>query len=120
MAFQIADDILDYSAAQEKLGKAVGDDFREGKLTAPVIIALQDADAAERAFWQRTMVDREQAPADLAAAQAILKRHDALRRGADIARAHAEAAIRALSAAPDGPFAPVLAALAHYTVDREF
>lgn len=55
MAFQIVDDVLDYSAAQEKLGKTVGDDFREGKMTAPIILALEKADDDERAFWARTM-----------------------------------------------------------------
>lgn len=120
MAFQIADDILDYSAAQEKLGKTVGDDFREGKLTAPVIIALAEADTTERAFWQRTMVDKAQEPADLAAAQAILRKHDALKRGADLARAHAAKAVESLAIAPESPLKPLLAALADYTVDREF
>ena len=120
MAFQIADDILDYSAAQEKLGKTVGDDFREGKLTAPVIIALSGADEAERAFWHRTMVDKAQTPSDLPAAQALLRKHDALKRGADLARAHAAKAVESLGIAPEGPLKPLLADLAAYTVDREF
>jgi octaprenyl-diphosphate synthase len=120
MAFQIADDILDYSAAQEKLGKTVGDDFREGKLTAPVIIALTAADDTERAFWHRTMVEKAQTPADLPAALAILKKHDALKRGADLARAHAAKAVESLGITPEGPLKPLLAGLAAYTVDREF
>ncbi|MBU0799935.1 MAG: polyprenyl synthetase family protein [Alphaproteobacteria bacterium] len=120
MAFQIADDILDYSATQEKLGKTVGDDFREGKLTAPVILALADADADERAFWHRTMVEKDQKPDDLATAQSLLARHNALKRGADLARAHATKAAECLANAPDTPFRPLLAELAHYTVDREF
>lgn len=120
MAFQFADDILDYSAAQEKLGKTVGDDFREGKLTAPVILALAKADADERAFWHRTMVDKNQTAADLATAQSILKRHDALRHGATLARAHAQKAADSLAAMPESPFKPLLQDLALYTVEREY
>jgi octaprenyl-diphosphate synthase len=120
MAFQYADDILDYSATQEKLGKTVGDDFREGKLTAPVIIALSAASDEERAFWQRTMPDKNQTPEDLATAQKILNRHEALIQGAARARAHAQRAIDALAHIPPTPLKSLLAALALYTVEREF
>lgn len=120
MAFQIADDILDYSAAQEKLGKTVGDDFREGKLTAPVILALADASAGERAFWHRTMVEKDQQSDDLATAQTILKRHNALARGADMARAHAAKAVGMLELAPENALRPLLTELISYTVEREF
>src|SRR3546814_14519121 len=53
IAFQLVDDVLDYSALQAELGKAVGDDFRDGKITLPVVLALQRGDAAERAFWRQ-------------------------------------------------------------------
>lgn len=120
MAFQIADDILDYSAAQGKLGKTIGDDFREGKLTAPVILALAEANDEERAFWQRTMMDKQQTPSDLATAQIILKKHNSLSRGAELARNHAARAVKSLEKAPQNHLRPLLAELAQYTVDREF
>src|SRR5690606_11072016 len=62
IAFQISDDALDYAADSEQLGKTIGDDFREGKMTAPVIFALQGADAQGRRFWTRTLADKIQTP----------------------------------------------------------
>lgn len=120
IAFQIADDILDYSANQAKLGKAVGDDFREGKMTAPVIIALAAANDEERAFWTRTMGDRQQDDSDLVRAHAILKRHDAIAKALTMAREYAQKAREALAEAPDSEFRALLDTLALYTVDREF
>lgn len=120
IAFQIADDVLDYSANREKLGKTVGDDFREGKMTAPVILALQKANDEERAFWKRTMEDKQQDDSDLIRAQSILSRHGALQGGLALARDYAQKAREALAEAPDSPLRATLDALALYTVDREF
>lgn len=120
MAFQIADDILDYTADQAKLGKTVGDDFREGKLTAPVILALAEASDEERAFWTRTMAERKQTEADLAAAQAILTRHDAFNRGLALARGYAEKARQALMTAPAGDLRDALADVLAFSVDRAY
>lgn len=120
IAFQIADDVLDYSANQEKLGKAVGDDFREGKMTAPILMALAEADESERAFWTRTMGERIQTDEDLGTAQALLLKHDALKKGLDLALQYAEKAQKILSKAPPGLYRDTLAALALYTVRRDF
>ncbi len=120
IAFQIADDILDYSAKQEKLGKTVGDDFREGKMTAPVILAFAKGNEEERAFWKRTIEEREQDDSDLVRAQSILTRHGALEQGLTMARDYAQKAREALAEAPDSPLRATLDALASYTVDREF
>lgn len=78
IAFQLVDDALDYSAKQALLGKSVGDDFREGKITLPVLIAFGRSSEAERAFWRRTLERVEQAPEDLAHAQELLERHRAI------------------------------------------
>ena len=120
MAFQIADDVLDYAAEREKLGKAIGDDFREGKLTAPVILALESANDEERAFWARTMSDLDQSEEDLARAIEILNKHDALERGLDIAKDFANKAQAALDKI-DGQDAlrQIMKELALYTVYRE-
>lgn len=120
IAFQIADDVLDYSAKQEKLGKTVGDDFREGKMTAPVILALQKANDEERAFWKRTMEDKSQDDSDLVRAQSLLARHNALKDGLSMARDYAQKAREALAEAPDSPLRATLDALALYTVERDF
>ena len=70
IAFQLIDDVLDYAAAQETLGKTVGDDFHEGKITLPVILAFRRGDGAERAFWRRVVEDpvQDAAGKDLAGA----------------------------------------------------
>jgi octaprenyl-diphosphate synthase len=78
IAFQLVDDALDYSAKQALLGKSVGDDFREGKITLPVLLAFARGSETERAFWRRTLERLEQAPDDLAHAQALIERHRAI------------------------------------------
>ncbi len=65
IAFQLVDDALDYAADQATLGKTVGDDFREGKITLPVLVAYGAGDAAAKAFWRRTIEASEQGDADL-------------------------------------------------------
>jgi octaprenyl-diphosphate synthase len=118
MAFQLVDDALDYAADQGQLGKAVGDDFREGKLTYPILLAYQAGDARERAFWQRTIEQSDQGEADLAEAMALMARHDAI--GGTIARAElfAAEARSALALLPADPLRDLLAAAADYAVAR--
>ncbi len=118
MAFQITDDILDYTGNQASLGKTIGDDFREGKLTAPVILAMQDASGDEHAFWSRTMGERRQTPDDLAQAIAILNRHNAFARGMDMARAYAQKSEQALLQAKDGPLRAALHDVLDFTLNR--
>jgi octaprenyl-diphosphate synthase len=65
LAFQLVDEALDYSGEQAKLGKSVGDDFREGKITLPVLLSFRRGDAEERAFWQRTLEAGEMGEEDL-------------------------------------------------------
>ena len=78
IAFQLIDDALDFSAKQEALGKAVGDDFREGKITLPIILAFARGNDEERAFWRRTMEDLDQNDGDIDYAQGLLAKHKAL------------------------------------------
>jgi octaprenyl-diphosphate synthase len=120
IAFQIADDVLDYSANQEKLGKTVGDDFREGKITAPILYALESANDEEKIFWKRVLEDKDQSDSDLVRAQSILRRHGALDKSVALARSYAQKAREALAEAPDSPIRAHLDALASYTVDRDF
>ena len=84
IAFQLVDDALDYAADQAVLGKTVGDDFREGKITLPVLVAYQAGDAADRDFWRRTIEASEQNEADLDRALHLMR---ALRRHPRHARA---------------------------------
>ena len=85
VAFQLIDDALDYSAREALLGKTVGDDFVDGKITLPVIIAFARGSEAERVFWRRTLERQEQTADDLEHAQMLLQKHGAL--VATIARA---------------------------------
>ena len=118
IAFQIVDDLLDYGGATQTIGKNVGDDFRERKLTLPVIKAIAAADAEERAFWQRTIGQGRQDEGDLETALAILRRRGAL----DAARADAfdwaRRAKTALEVAPDRPLRAILSDLADFVVSR--
>ena len=79
IAFQLIDDALDYSGDSTRMGKSVGDDFREGKITLPVILAFLRGGQEERTFWQRVMEAQEQRPEDLQAAIGLMTRHGALK-----------------------------------------
>lgn len=118
IAFQLVDDALDYAAEQERLGKTVGDDFREGKITLPVLLAYARGDEAERGFWRRTLEGREQGDADLAAAQALILRHGALRDTLARARDYGEAALTALHSLPDCAERRALAGIVAFCIDR--
>jgi octaprenyl-diphosphate synthase len=102
IAFQLVDDMLDYSARQAELGKTVGDDFREGKITLPVVLALRSADEAEHGFWRRTLEDLVQEAGDLDHAIELMKRHGTLLATLERARHYGEAARRALAPFRDG------------------
>ena len=118
IAFQLVDDALDYAADQAKLGKTVGDDFREGKMTLPILVAYAAGDAEERAFWQRTVEDSEQTEDDLAHAMELMTRHNAIGATLDRAAASAAQAKASLSIFPDSPIKSCLLAVADFTVSR--
>jgi len=102
IAFQLIDDMLDYSARQTELGKTVGDDFRDGKLTLPVVLALHAADDRERRFWRRTLEKMQQHEDDLPHAIELMHRHGTLQATLERAREYGAAARRALATFPDG------------------
>jgi octaprenyl-diphosphate synthase len=118
IAFQIADDLLDYQGAAEATGKNAGDDFRERKLTLPVIKAVAEADAEERAFWTRTIEKGDQRDGDLQRALDILDRHDTLARTRADAMAWSDRAKAAMQKLPDHELRRILIDLADYVVAR--
>jgi octaprenyl-diphosphate synthase len=118
IAFQIADDLLDYQGDASATGKNVGDDFRERKLTLPVIKAIAKADTEERAFWTRTIEKGRQEDGDLDHALSLLNKHDTLSATRDDAMAWAAQAKDALHALPDHPLRGMLHDLADYVVAR--
>jgi len=122
IAFQLIDDVLDYSARQEKLGKAIGDDFREGKITLPVILAFRRGDDEERTFWRRTLEDLEQAPADadLRRAIGLLEKHRCLADAVQRARHYGAIARDALGLFPDGPVKTAMLGIVDFSVERAY
>jgi octaprenyl-diphosphate synthase len=118
IAFQLVDDALDYAADQEVLGKTVGDDFREGKITLPVLAAYARGDAAERAFWHRTIEASDQTDADLQQAMRLIDMRGAIGVTLDRAAHFAGVAKQGLAPFPDSRLRRSLAAVADYTVSR--
>ncbi len=119
-AFQLVDDLLDYGGLTSVIGKSVGDDFREGKLTLPVIYAREAADVRDRKFWDRVMGDREQHDGDLAHAIHLIRSSGAAERTLEAARVESAAAQSALARAARGAFHDELASLADYCVNRAY
>lgn len=120
IAFQLVDDVLDYSAEQASLGKTVGDDFREGKITLPIVLAFAQGDETEKAFWRRCLEDLEQTDADIAEAMRLMHKYGALEEAMNRARGFAEKARQALAPFPDLPEKAALLDLAEFTVARHF
>jgi octaprenyl-diphosphate synthase len=118
IAFQIADDVLDYGGVSAVIGKNAGDDFRERKMTLPVIRAVAAASPEERAFWVRTIEKGEQGAGDLSQAQALMSRHHALEAARAAAYGWAQTAEDALSALPDHPIRAMLSDLTRHVVAR--
>ena len=117
IAFQIVDDLLDYGGT-EATGKNIGDDFRERKLTLPVIKAVAAADDAERGFWQRTIEKGRQGDGDLDEALRLLARHGAMEATRADALGWVARAKAALDPLPDHPIKGLLDGLADYVVAR--
>ena len=118
IAFQMADDLLDWQGDASKTGKNVGDDFRERKLTLPLIRAIAAANEEERAFWQRTIEKGRQEDGDLETARGLLDRHGALASTRDTALGWADTAKAALAGLPDHRLTGLLSDLADYVVER--
>ncbi len=120
LAFQLVDDALDYSGKQSLLGKSVGDDFREGKITLPVVLAYRRGPEDERAFWKRTLEEGEQRDADLETAIGYMEQHAALKD--TIERAHHYGAIArdALEIFPDSDHKSALMDAVTFTITRDY
>ncbi len=118
IAFQIADDLLDYGGDTTATGKNLGDDFRERKLTLPVIKAVAKADEDERTFWQRTIEKGDQREGDLDQALSLIAKHGTM----DETRSHAlgwsSKAKDALEVLPGHELREMLSDLADYVVAR--
>jgi octaprenyl-diphosphate synthase len=118
VAFQIVDDLLDYGGSSAAIGKNTGDDFRERKLTLPVIKAVAQASDEERSFWVRVIEKGDQQDGDLDRALQIMDRHGAMAAARADALRYADQARLALSVLPDDPLRGMLEDLADFVVSR--
>lgn len=118
MAFQLVDDALDYSADQAILGKEVGDDFKEGKVTLPVLAAYEAGSEEDRVFWRRVIEECDQQPEDLDAALARIAQTDAI--GITLLKAEDYAALarEALRDFPESDLKALLLETASYSASR--
>jgi len=118
IAFQLVDDMLDFSARQTEFGKSIGDDFREGKVTLPILLAFARGDEAERVFWRRALEEMDQRPGDLEHAIELIERRGALAETLLRARGYAATAIDALSIFHDGVERRALIEAAAFATER--
>jgi octaprenyl-diphosphate synthase len=118
IAFQLVDDALDYGGVAAALGKNVGDDFREGKITLPVVLSFRRGTAEERAFWKRTLQAGDLAERDLERAIGIMRRHRALEDTIERARHYGAMARDALALFPDGAMKAALLATVDFCIAR--
>ncbi len=118
LAFQLIDDALDYGGSSAKLGKNVGDDFREGKITLPVVLSFRRGTQAERAFWRRALEKGEISDGDLEAALAMLKKHRALEDTVERARHYGAMARDALELFPASTWKHALLEAVEFAIER--
>ena len=118
IAFQLIDDALDYGGTAVKLGKNVGDDFREGKITLPIVLAFRRGSANERDFWRRTLEREEITDRDLELALGYLRKHRALEDTIERARHYGAMARDALELFPASPWKHALIDVVDFCVSR--
>jgi octaprenyl-diphosphate synthase len=120
IAFQLVDDALDYSGRQALMGKTVGDDFREAKMTLPIILAHARAAEDDRPFWKRVIETGNQTESDLDRAITLIEQTGAMQETMSRARAYADAAKAALKVMPDSEIKRALADIADFCVERAY
>ena len=118
IAFQLIDDALDYGGTAAKLGKNVGDDFREGKITLPVVLSFRRGSEGERAFWIRTLEQATLTDGDLETAVATMRRHRALEDTIERARHYGAMARDALELFPASPWKSALNDVVDFCISR--
>jgi len=120
VAFQLIDDALDYSAKQAELGKTVGDDFKDGKMTLPVILAIARGDKEEKSFWKRTQEEQIFEDGDLDHALSLLKKHNTLNDTVERAREYGDKAIADLDVFEDSQAKEALKGIVEFCIERAY
>lgn len=120
VAFQLVDDAMDYDSEAGEMGKGKGDDFREGKMTLPVILAYARGSEEERQFWRDAIQGHRNSDADLAHAIALIARHDTVNATRERARHYAQRAIDAIAGFPASAAHAAMVEAADFAVARRF
>lgn len=120
IAFQLIDDVLDYCASQQELGKTIGDDFRDGKITLPVIYAYEGASLVEKGFWERTLGELNQTEKDLNQALAYLNKKNTLQKCIEVAEDYGRQARQALEIFEPNPYKTELLNLIDFCIARGY
>ncbi|WND03263.1 polyprenyl synthetase family protein [Temperatibacter marinus] len=120
IAFQLIDDALDYSAKQATMGKAVGDDFREGKITLPVLLASRRGSDEEMTFWKRCMEEHDQKEEDLTQALALITKHQTIEATVNRARHYGDKAKDALAIFPANEARKALEDIVDFCIERAY
>ncbi len=120
IAFQLIDDALDYGGKSAKLGKNVGDDFREGKITLPVVLSFRRGTGQEREFWNRTLADGNVGDGDLDTALALMAKHNAIEDTVGRARHYGAIAIDALALVPPSEVKTALEEAVEFCIGRAY
>ena len=120
LAFQLVDDVLDYRGERGTLGKNTGDDLREGKMTLPVILALEEANPGEREIISNTLGNPDASETALAQIVSIFDRHRSLDRTVEKARHHVHRAREALRSLPPSDSRALLSDIAEFYISRAY
>jgi octaprenyl-diphosphate synthase len=120
IAFQLVDDAIDYASDAETMGKGVGDDFRDGKVTLPVILAYARGSADERTFWREAMEGSRTSNEDLVHATRLLRRHGALDDTLARARTYGQRAIDALGPFPGSKAKAAMVEAVEFAISRAY
>ena len=118
LAFQIIDDLMDFSQSSNKMGKNLGDDFKLGKTTLPIILVWQKSDQKEKSFWNRTLVDLNQKPSDLKTALEILDKYNVFSECKNIAIEFVNKSLKSIEIFPDNIIKDNLKGLASESINR--
>lgn len=120
IAFQLADDAIDYASESVEMGKDQGDDFRDGKMTLPVILAYSRGNETERQFWREAISGQRNGPDELATAIRLIHRHDAVLATRERARHYAQRAIDAIAGFPASEAKAAMIEAAEFAVARRY
>ena len=118
LAFQIIDDLMDFSQSSNKMGKNLGDDFKLGKTTLPIILVWQKSDQKEKSFWNRTLVDLNQKPSDLKTALEILDKYNVFSECKNIAIEFVNKSLKSIEIFSDSVIKDHLKGLASESINR--